>query len=348
MFKRKKLSKMTGRQRKQKMSPIKKAFIYTAVFVLVLAVSYAGYIGVSAYQALQQMQDVSHEVDEHGEEEIVERTEKIEKMVREGNTVSILIAGVDSEAGSTIGRSDLLMVAAIDLDTKEATLVSIPRDTYVEIAGSGEYDKINHAYARGVSTSMRTVENYLNIPIDYHISVNFTAFEQFIDMLGGIQLDVERTIHHNIRTDDVYLYPGVQTVNGANALEYVRFRADGEGDFGRNRRQQQVMKEIIDQSTSVRTVTRVPEILNIMGSNVRTDMETGTMLGLVTNLSSLKSDNVESLRLTGESVMINRVSYVKVEEEDRLEVERALQERLKIDFVKVEKPVTDEEDKEDS
>lgn len=297
-----------------------------------------GYIVVNAYQTLNQIQEVDDSADEdesNADYDVIPQKEEIEKMVREGNTVSILIAGLDTEHGSMVGRSDVLMVAAIDMDSKESTLLSIPRDTYVQIAGTEEKDKINHAYAKSAHTSMRTVENYLNIPIDYHLSVNFTAFERFIDLIGGLQLNVERTIHHNKRTDEIYLHPGQQWVDGELALEYVRFRADNEGDFGRNRRQQQVMKEILNQSTSIRTVTRIPEMLDIIGDNVRTNMETSRMISLITNLSTLTGENVEALRLTGDGMMINRVSYVSVDEEDRMEAEKALQDRMKIDFVKV-------------
>ncbi|WP_178075402.1 LCP family protein, partial [Pseudomonas sp. 2822-17] len=108
---------------------------------------------------------------------------EVEKMVRNGDTISILIAGVDNEHGRISGRSDVLMVAVIDIETEESTLLSIPIDTYVEIAGENEYDKINHAYANGVETAVKTVENFLDIPIDHYVAINFTGFEQFIDSM---------------------------------------------------------------------------------------------------------------------------------------------------------------------
>ncbi|MDG5786692.1 LCP family protein [Evansella sp. AB-P1] len=336
----------------KKKKKIYRVLLYIGLAFLIVGLSYGSYVGFKFYQALNQIQDLDysqeHQIDSDLDERDFDRnedintgpgssTEEIEKLVREGNTMSVLIAGVDSEHGQFVGRSDVLMVAAIDLDSQESTLLSIPRDTYVEIAGTGEYDKINHAFARDVNTSVKTVENYLNIPIDHYVAVNFTGFETFIDFLGGIELDVERTIYHNLHPDRIYLYPGLQRVNGENALQYVRFRADNEGDFGRNRRQQQVIKEVIDQTTSIRTVTRLPEVLDIMGNNIRTSMNTRTMFDLTRNLSSLTGDNVETLRLTGDGKMLNGVYYVDVAEEDHLKVVNDLQDRLNIEYKTVKR-----------
>ncbi|MBU9721746.1 MULTISPECIES: LCP family protein [Bacillaceae] len=330
---------------KPKKRKIHRVFLYAGLTIAMFALVYGGYVGAKVYQTLNDIQDDDFnnekELDEvdnfisnydSNEHSIEEAKVEMEQMVRNGDTISIMIAGVDNEHGRISGRSDVLMVAVIDLETQESTLLSIPRDTYVEIAGTGEYDKINHAYANGVDTAVKTLENFLDIPIDHYIAVNFTGFEQFIDFLGGIELDVERTIYHNLHPERVYLYPGIQTVNGSNALEYVRFRADNEGDFGRNRRQQQVVKEVLNQSTSLRSVTRIPDILDILGNNVRTSMDTGTMFSMVRNLNSLTGDNVETLRLVGEGMVLNGVYYVDVSDEDHSEVVEALQERMQIEY----------------
>lgn len=321
------------------MTKKKKVIMTIVAILLVSALSYAAYVGAKVLHTMNKIQDDSFAAENNeglendtNEDDVV----LVEKLVRDGNTISILIAGVDTEHGQFAGRSDVLMVAAIDLDNKESTLVSIPRDTYVEIAGKNEYDKINHAFAINPETSMKTVENFLDIPIDHYVAINFTGFEQFIDFLGGIELDVERTIYHNYHPDRVFLYPGVQRVNGSNALQYVRFRNDSEGDFGRNRRQQQVVKAVLDQTISLRTVTGITEVLDIVGDNVRTSMDMQTMLRLATNLSSLTGENVETLRLTGEGMKIDRVYYVDVAEEDRLEVSEALKKRLRLERKMVE------------
>lgn len=322
------------KKRKRKMSRRKKIIVSIVVVVLISALTYAGFVGAKLYQTMNKIQDDDFAAENDVELEKNENDDvvMVEKLVRDGNTISILIAGVDTEHGQFAGRSDVLMVAAIDLDNGESTLVSIPRDTYVEIAGKYEYDKINHAFAISPETSMKTVENYLDIPIDHYVAVNFTGFEQFIDFLGGIEIDVERTIYHNLHPERVYLYPGVQRVNGSNALQYVRFRNDGEGDFGRNRRQQQVVKAVLDQTMSLRTVTGITEVLDIVGDNVRTSMDIQTMIRLATNLSSLTGDNVETLRLTGEGMNIDGIYYVDVLEEERAKVSEALKERLRLEY----------------
>ncbi|ADU31879.1 LCP family protein [Evansella cellulosilytica] len=326
---------------------ILKIMIVTVSLLVLSGVSYASFVGYKVHQTLNDIQDtdfnneddISESEDEKQEtnKQINNSIEEVTERVRHGNTVSILIAGVDSEHGRFVGRSDVLMVAVIDLDSQESTLLSIPRDTYVEMASTGEYDKINHAYAESVENSMKTVENFLDIPIDHYVAINFTGFETFIDHIGGIELDVERTIYHNLHPDRVYLYPGVQKVNGSNALEYVRFRADGEGDFGRNRRQQQVTKAVLDQTLNIRTVTQIPGILDIVGNNIRTSMDTNTMLSLVRNLSSLTGEKVETLRLTGDGEMIGGIYYVMVDEDEHEEVVERLHKRMDIEYVTLER-----------
>ncbi|MBU9713517.1 LCP family protein [Evansella tamaricis] len=333
--------KRQQKKTKKKMKPIYRVLLLTVIVLSFAGITYAGFVGVKVYQTMNKIQDTdfveeTEETDYEIEDlDLTANKVEIEERVRNGNTVSVMIAGIDNVHGRMSGRSDVLMVAVVDLDTNESSLVSIPRDTYVEIYGTGEYDKINHAFADSVNTSVKTVENYLDIPIDHYVAINFTGFEQFIDFMGGIQLEVERSIFHNLHPDRVYLYPGVQTVNGKNALEYVRFRADNEGDFGRNRRQQQVIKEVLNQSTNLRTVTRIPDVLDILGDNVRTSMDMNTMFSMARNLNSLTGDNVESLRLVGDGMMKDGIYYVEVAKEDHQEVVAALHERMQIEYVTV-------------
>ena len=154
---------------------------------------------------------------------------------------TIMIMGVD-ERSDDVGRSDTLMVATIDPQKNEASLLSIPRDTRVAIPKNG-YDKINAAYAYGgEKLTQRTVEDFLGIRMDHYVIINTHAFQKIIDAIGGIDIDVEKRMYYEDPWDDdgglvIDLRPGRQHMDGKTAVTYVRYR-DEEGDIGRVKRQQ--------------------------------------------------------------------------------------------------------------
>ena len=163
----------------------------------------------------------------------------------DSHIMHVMIMGVDSR-GDDVGRSDTLMVTAVDVDQKKAALLSIPRDTRVAIDGHG-FDKINHAYAYGGhKLTQQTVEHLLDVPIDHYIVIDIKSFERIIDAIGGVDINVEKRMHYEDPWDDdgglvIDLYPGEQHMDGKKAIQYVRYR-DGEGDIGRIGRQQKFMK----------------------------------------------------------------------------------------------------------
>ena len=158
-----------------------------------------------------------------------------------------MLLGVDRRADD-VGRSDTLMVASVDMDSHKAALLSVPRDTRVAIDGHG-YDKINHAYAfGGHELSKSTVERLLGTHIAHYVIIDTKAFQRIIDALGGVDIDVDKRMHYEDPWDDngglvIDLYPGQQHLDGAKAIQYVRYR-DGEGDIGRIGRQQKFMKAV--------------------------------------------------------------------------------------------------------
>ena len=162
----------------------------------------------------------------------------------ENNIKFIMLMGVDRRADD-VGRSDTLMVVAIDEDDNRAALLSVPRDTRVAITGHG-YDKINHAYAfGGRELTQKIIEQFLGVPIHHYVLIDTRAFERIIDAVGGVDINVEKRMFYEDPWDDngglvIDLYPGEQHLDGYGAEQYVRYR-DGEGDLGRIRRQQKFM-----------------------------------------------------------------------------------------------------------
>ena len=147
--------------------------------------------------------------------------------------ITVLLLGID--AYESTGRADTILVLTVNPKDEAMKILSIPRDTYTEIVGFDFEDKINHSYAfGGVETSLLTVENLMQIPIDYVVTVNMEGFVEMVDIVGGVE--VNNDIAFSV---DSYNYPeGDLTLSGEEALSYVRMRKeDPRGDFGRQMRQ---------------------------------------------------------------------------------------------------------------
>lgn len=258
---------------------------------------------------------------------------------------SVLLAGVDGGASLEEGRTDSLMVATFNKESRQVTLVSIPRDSYVDIIIEDEEpfkDKINHAYAYGgIDTTIATVENLLDIPIDYYATINFDGIEDLVDAVGGVEIDVLIPISGKA-TGNVELEPGVQVLNGKEALAYARMRKqDPEGDIGRAGRQQQVIEAIIHEATTINSFTKLNRIMNAVGENIRTNMTLSEAAQLQPYAKSLKSFNRETLE--GTDLTLNGVYYYEIDPADLRDAQALLQTELGMP-VTADEPSNDETD----
>lgn len=187
-------------------------------------------------------------------------------------SVNILLLGSDSR-GADQGRSDSIMIAHYNKKNKQPKIVSIMRDTFVGIPlDSGlEYNKINAAYAYGGPELVRqTIELNFNVPINYYAIVNFDSFPKIIDILAprGLAIDAEK----DLEVEGTFIKKGPQKMNGNEALQYARFRKDEEGDFGRVRRQQQVMAALVKQAMNPLNTWRLPEAVGAVSGYTQTDI----------------------------------------------------------------------------
>ncbi|MFC2316563.1 MAG: LCP family protein, partial [Selenomonas massiliensis] len=218
------------------------------------------------------------------------KTEHKEELLVAKDKATIMIMGVDERADD-VGRSDTLMVATIDPVKNEAALLSIPRDTRVAIPRYG-YDKINAAYAYGgEKLTQRTVEDFLGIRIDHYIIINTHAFQKIIDAIGGIDINVEKRMYYEDPWDDdgglvIDLAPGEQHMNGAQAIQYVRYR-DGEGDVGRIVRQQHFMRALFAQLLSPQVLPHLAAVVDEVKSAVETDLSTRQLFTLAARLKDI-------------------------------------------------------------
>lgn len=242
---------------------------------------------------------------------------------------SILLLGIDTgDLGRTEqGRSDTMMVATVNPKKQKTTLVSIPRDTYVEIVGHGTEDKINHAYAfGGAAMSMDTIENFLDIPIDHYVSINMAGIQELVDAVGGIDVNNDMEF-----TQDGHTFAfGPIHLNGEESLAYIRMRyEDPRGDYGRQLRQRSVVEAIVKQGLSLTGVTQYKSILDTLEGNMKTDMTFGDMQSVALNYRDAFS-NFNSLQLQGDGFMQDGVSYQRVDETELQSVQAELKEQLKI------------------
>lgn len=225
---------------------------------------------------------------------------------------TIMIMGVD-ERDDDVGRSDTLMIASIDPKKNQAALLSVPRDTRVKIKGHG-FDKINAAYAYGHERlSQDTVENLLGINIDHYIIINTKSFKNIIDAIGGIDIDVPKRMHYEDPWDDdgglvIDFQPGMQHMDGAKAITYVRYR-DEEGDLGRIRRQQDFVKACLDKIISPAILPKLPSVIREVMSSIKTDLSLRQLLEFAGTLKEAKGNGLKTDMVPGRPLYIDGVSY---------------------------------------
>lgn len=267
--------------------------------------------------------------------ETLDRGEKSDKRdvavnPKEDN-ISILFLGVDDRDGDLSGRTDAIVLATLNKGNGTIKMTSIPRDSLVDIPGRKNRDKINHAHAYGgTDLTIETIENLLDIPIDYFVKVNFTAFIEIVDALGGVEVDVPFTFSEmdsRDRKNAITIREGIQTLNGEEALAYARMRKkDPRGDIGRGERQQEIIKAIIKKSASISSITSYDEVLDSLEKHLSMNLTFGNIVSLHSYATKLNS--IESLALEGEW---DGVSYIILKDESIEAVSNAFREHLELD-----------------
>ena len=235
-----------------------------------------------------------------------------EELITAKDKATIMIMGVD-ERDDDVGRSDTLMIASIDPKTNQASLLSVPRDTRVKIKGHG-FDKVNAAYAYGKEKlSQDTVENLLGVNIDHYVIINTKSFKKIIDAIGGIDIDVPKRMHYEDPWDDdggliIDFQPGMQHMDGAKAVTYVRYR-DEEGDLGRIRRQQDFMRACMDKIVSPAIIPKLPSVIKEVMDSIQTDLTFRQLLEFAGTLKQSKENGLKTDMVPGRPLYIDGVSY---------------------------------------
>lgn len=231
--------------------------------------------------------------------------------------LTILLLGADRRPGDkSIGNTDTIIVAQLDLDKQRISLLSVPRDTQVEVSEFGT-QKIN-AIARlesGPKATITKLETLLGYKIDGYIDINFNEFKTIIDDLGGVTVNVDKNMHYETgdKNDGVInLQKGVQHLDGDQALQYIRYRRDQLGDIQRTMRQQELLKSLANQCCQIQVLPKLPLLIAEIYKCIDTDLSLGQTLELADALIQLKSTKIVSETLPGNFSIEEGISYWKV------------------------------------
>jgi LCP family protein required for cell wall assembly len=216
------------------------------------------------------------------------------KQDRYGGT-NILLIGSDTR-GEESARSDTIMIAQYHPEKHSYKLISVMRDTYVDIPGHGK-NRVNVAFALGGPELLRrTIKENFAVDTQYYAIVDFEGFVQLIDEAfpKGVKINVEKEMTEYI---NVPLKPGVQYLNGEELLGYVRFRHDAMGDFDRVLRQQKAMKEVADQFASPQTLSKLPKLIGVIKPFVSTNLDTSDILYIGKDYLAKDNRKIATLRI---------------------------------------------------
>ncbi|MCE0738218.1 MULTISPECIES: LCP family protein [Bacillus] len=251
---------------------------------------------------------------------------------------SILFMGIEDYATKgQKGRSDSLIVVTLDPKNKTMKMLSIPRDTRVQLASdtTGSKTKINAAYSKGgKDETVETVENFLQIPIDKYVTVDFDGFKDVINEVGGIDVDVPFDFDEKSDVDEskrIYFKKGEMHLNGEEALAYARMRKqDKRGDFGRNDRQKQILNALIDRMSSASNIAKIDKIAEKASENVETNIRITEGLALQQIYSGFTSKKIDTLSITGSDLYLgpSNTYYFEPDATNLEKVRQTLQEHL--------------------
>ncbi len=231
------------------------------------------------------------------------------------SAMNILVLGSDTRDTDTssVGRSDTIMLVHVDPDQEYLSILSLPRDLRVSIPGHGT-GKLNTAFGYGgAPLAIRTVERLTGVDINHYLEIGFGAFEDIVDSLGGIYVDVDRRYFNDNGTwEKIDIQPGYQLLDGVDALDFVRFRHDRNMDFGRMQRQQRFMNAVREQAMGWNLPFKLPGLISALFDNVVTDLEANEILRLAYWGVRLNGDRIRQIALIGTTPTIGGAAYVVV------------------------------------
>jgi polyisoprenyl-teichoic acid--peptidoglycan teichoic acid transferase len=230
--------------------------------------------------------------------------------------MNILVMGVDSNGRNTQRflntRSDTMMVVSVDPSAKKVSVVSIPRDSRVTIAGGHGEDKINSAHAYGgPALAVETVNDNFGVPIDKYVVVDAQGLKKLADIVGPVDILVEKKMNYvdHAAGLNVALKPGLQALTPAGVEEYVRYRHDAKGDIGRIERQQWFLRQVSKKLQDPSIILKLPDLYQCASQSVMTDLSVDEMAKLAAFGKDIKMSQIETATVPGKAIMFKGGSY---------------------------------------
>ncbi|KEO82274.1 LCP family protein [Tumebacillus flagellatus] len=212
--------------------------------------------------------------------------------------VNIVLMGVDNRNNDPNPRADSILVISVDPKTKKAKVMSVMRDTWYNIPGH-DFEKINAANAiGGPDLQMKTLRDFLQIPLHYYVKTDFKGFMKIVDALGGVDIDVEKDLNYaDDGIYDIHLKKGYQHLDGNHALQYVRFRYDELGDYNRTMRQRKFLQAVADQMISTSGLVKLPSVLSAVEPYIETNMDASDMLKLGQLMLKVDKSDIQQMQV---------------------------------------------------
>lgn len=296
--------------------------IVTASFLIFLL-----FISGGAYYFLNKInntEDISKVPGETGEFQPPE--------VKDDTVINTLLMGVDKSKA----LSDVMILISYNKKNQKVSMVSIPRDTYVNVPGF-KHHKINSIIGvgkNGTYMAMDTVSNIFKVPVHYYATVDFEGVEKIIDIIGGVKVNVPLNMNYEDPTQDLYIHlkKGEQLLNGKDSLKFLRFRSGyADADLGRIKAQQQFIEAFISKFSSPKIIPKAFALLDEMSKSVKTNMPEGDMAAYAVKVAGIKMENVNMHTLPGEAKMISGASYYVIDDVKLLELMDGIKKELGVE-----------------
>lgn len=234
------------------------------------------------------------------------------------NQLLFLLMGLDTEnlKKSNGSRTDTIMLTKIDFDTGETNILSLPRDTYIQI--KGKHDKLNHAYAYGgTDLAIDTVRDFLGIDLEYYVLIDYNIVKELVDAIGGVKIEIPFDM---VYTADpplhINLKKGERVLNGKEAHDFLRWRHNNDktvgykdGDIGRIQAQQYFMKELIKQTLKPKNIFNLSKLIETYVDNVETNIPLSIILKSAASAKKIDTDKIQTHTIPGSGEYIGGISY---------------------------------------
>ena len=301
----------------------KKTIFFWILLILVIALGIGGHVLHEHYLNARKAADSVYAPNS------VKKQRDVDRLLKEGKPISILLMGTDTGAlgRSFKGRTDTMMVCVLNPKDKTMTLVSLPRDALVAINGYEQYypSKLNSAYAYGGSaTAVKTVQKYLNVPIDFYATINMGGLEGLINAVGGV--DIKPLLSFSFAGYN--FVKGKKThMDGTEALQYCRMRdQDPLGDYGRQNRQRQVIMALAFKGVQLNSLLN-DDFLNSLSKQLRTDLSFNNMVSL--NMKyRVATHHMKSTHLQGTTQVIGEADFEIASRKNKQEITDVLRKAL--------------------